>query len=177
MDLQSFPNPVSEKIRWRLRPTRDLTELLLTNTLLVSRTEPDFVEAIGVRQSSLFQGVVTSEGRILAPVGGSFFFGDTRNGIVVEGFGIGTEYADRSISFVCQDYLCPGQRDVLRLSTDPDGDDTAFTLRDVWLVRTRAHVCHYAVEIHVTLSGLRVDESKSCLDDFVPDGVTDQVSD
>ena len=75
---------------------------MLTDTLLTWPTEPDFVKSICPRKGLLFHSVISCLGRILAPVRGSFFFGDTCERIVVERFSIGLERADRSVSFVCQ---------------------------------------------------------------------------
>ena len=61
------------------------------------------------------------------------------------------------------------------LSADPEGDDAAIAFHDVSLVRTGAHVCHYAVKIHAftsTSGGI-----KSGLDDLVTDGITDKTGD
>jgi hypothetical protein len=118
--------------------------------LLTRRTEPDFVKSIRLRKGLFFDGIVPCQDRILAPVRGSFCFGGAREGIVIECFRIALKSADRSVSFVCQDDLCPGQRDVLGFSADPEGNDAVIAFRDVSLVRTGADVCHYAVKIHAS---------------------------
>jgi hypothetical protein len=87
--------------------------------LLSSRTEPDFVKSIGLGKGVFFQSVVTGEDRILAPVRSPFFFGGTREWIVIEGFSIGLESANRSVSSVCQNDLCPGQRDTFGFRANP----------------------------------------------------------
>lgn len=75
-------------------PGSRLTELLLSNTLLIGRPEPDFVKSICLRKGVFFHGVVTRLDRILKPVRRSFFFADAREGIVIECFGIGLKCAD-----------------------------------------------------------------------------------
>jgi hypothetical protein len=129
-----------------------LRDFLLTNKHLARRTEPDFVKPIGLGQGVFFQSVVTGEDRIFAPVRGPLFFGVAREWIDGECFGIGLESADRSVSSVRQDQLCPGQRDIFGLRADPQGNYSAIALRDTSLVRASADIGHYAVQIHWVLS-------------------------
>ena len=152
-----YPAARSQRVGKRQPPNRarGLTKLSLTNTLLTSRTEPNFVKSICLRQGLLFHSVVTCLDSILAPVRRSFDFGDTPEGIVVESFGIGLEYANRSVSFVCQDDLCSGQGDAFGSSADPESDNPLITFRDVSLVRTGAYVGHDAVKIHWVLISLK----------------------
>jgi len=93
--------------------------VLLTNQLLTSGTEPDFVKSIRLRKGFFFQSVVTGQDRVVAPVRGSLFCGGIREWIIGEGFSIGLESADRSVLSVRQDYFCPGQRDTFGPSADP----------------------------------------------------------
>lgn len=76
--------------------------------LLLSLPEPDFVKSVCLRKGLFFQSVVTGQDRVLAPVRGQFFFGGTGKWIIVECFNIGLESANRSVSFVREDYLRPG---------------------------------------------------------------------
>jgi hypothetical protein len=115
--------------------------------LLSSRTEPDFVEPIGLGQGMRFQRVITRQHPVFTPVRGSLFVGRTGERIISEGFSIGVKFPDGSISPVCQDELRLGESDIFRLGAHPQGNDSEIARRNTSLVRAGQDGSHYAVQI------------------------------
>jgi hypothetical protein len=115
--------------------------------LLSSRTEPDFVESIGLGQGMRFQSVVARQHPVVTSVGGSFFVGRTRERIMSEGLSIGVKFTDGSISPVRQDELSLGESDIFRFGAHPQGNNSEIARRNPSLVRAGQDVSHYAVQI------------------------------
>ena len=89
--------------------TPDLSYFGLANKLLGRGAEPNFNKSICARQGLFSHSVVAGQDRILAPIHRAVVFGLAHDWIIIETFRIRLEHADRGISFVREDELCPGE--------------------------------------------------------------------